>query len=67
MVFLSNAAKLERLKEDEISLRYYIKARLRVSQNVPDHVTFSNQVTCLGNLVQTELPIKPKPNQITFA
>ena len=34
MVFLNNAAKLERLKEDEISLRYYIKARLRVSQNI---------------------------------
>ena len=33
---------------------------------VPDHVTFLNQVTYLGNLVQTELPIERKPNQITF-
>ena len=36
------------------------------NQFVPDHVTFSNQVTYLGNLVQTELPIERKPNQITF-
>ena len=35
MVFLNNAAKLEKLKEDEISLRYYVlKARLGVSQNI---------------------------------
>ena len=33
---------------------------------VPDHVTFLNQVTYSGNLVQTELPIERKPNQITF-
>ena len=33
---------------------------------VPDHVTFLNQVTYTGNLVQTELPIEQKPNQITF-
>ena len=33
---------------------------------VPDHVTFLNQVTYSGNLVQTELPIEWKPNQITF-
>ena len=34
--------------------------------DVPDHVTFLNQVTYSGNLVQTELPIERKPNQITF-
>ena len=34
--------------------------------DVPDHVTFLNQVTYSGNLVQTELPIEWKPNQITF-
>ena len=33
---------------------------------VTDHVTFLNQVTYSGNLVQTELPIERKPNQITF-
>ena len=33
---------------------------------VPDHVTFLNQVTYSGNLVQTELPIERNPNQITF-
>ena len=33
---------------------------------VPDHVTFLNQVTYSGNLVQTELSIERKPNQITF-
>ena len=33
---------------------------------VPDHVTFLNQATYSGNLVQTELPIERKPNQITF-
>ena len=33
---------------------------------VPDYVTFLNQVTYSGNLVQTELPIERKPNQITF-
>ena len=33
---------------------------------VPDHVTFLNQVTYSGTLVQTELPIERKPNQITF-
>ena len=33
---------------------------------VPDHVTFLNQVTYSGNLVQTELPIERKPNQVTF-
>ena len=33
---------------------------------VPDHVAFLNQVTYSGNLVQTELPIERKPNQITF-
>ena len=32
---------------------------------VPDYVTFLNQVTYSGNLVQTELPIERKPNQIT--
>ena len=34
--------------------------------HVPDHVTFLNQVTYSGTLVQTELPIERKPNQITF-
>ena len=34
--------------------------------SVPDHVTFLNQVTYSGNLVQTELPVERKPNQITF-
>ena len=34
--------------------------------NVPDHVTFLNKVTYSGNLVQTEVPIERKPNQITF-
>ena len=33
---------------------------------VPDHVTFLDQVTYSGNLVQTELPIERKPNQIAF-
>ena len=37
-----------------------------ISECVPDHVTFLNQVTYSGNLVQTELPIERKPNQITF-
>ena len=39
-----------------------------VNQNnvVPDRVTVLNQVTYSGNLVQTELPIERKPNQITF-
>ena len=35
-------------------------------KTVPDHVTFLNQVTSSGNLVQTELPIERKPKQITF-
>ena len=39
---------------------------LRIYAHVPDHVTFLNQVTYSGNLVQTELPIERKPNQITF-
>ena len=34
--------------------------------HVPVYVTFLNQVTYSGNLVQTELPIERKPNQITF-
>ena len=33
--------------------------------SVPDQVTFLNQVTYSDNLVQTELPIERKPNQIT--
>ena len=47
----------------------YSKANERRSASetaVPDHVTFLNQVTYSGNLVQTELPIERKPNQITF-
>ena len=36
------------------------------SASVPDHVTFLSQVTYSGNLVQAELPIERKPNQITF-
>ena len=39
---------------------------IKSNGNVPDHVTFLNQVTYSGNLVQTELPIERKPNQITF-
>ena len=38
----------------------------KFDKDVPDHVTFSNQVTYSGNLVQTELPIERKPNQIAF-
>ena len=40
--------------------------KLLPSVDVPDHVIFLNQVTYSGNLVQTELPIERKPNQITF-
>ena len=39
---------------------------IRRDYTVPDHVAFLNQVTCSGNLVQTELPIEWKQNQITF-
>ena len=52
------------------TVQYYVVlyfTLLCVSVTVPDHVTFLNQVTYSGNLVQTELPIERKPNQITFA
>ena len=39
---------------------------VNISNDVLDHVTFLNQVTYSGNLVQTELSIERKPNQITF-
>ena len=50
-------------------LSYDQSKMLRQYENngfVPDHVTFLNQVTYSGNLVQAKLPIERKPNQITF-
>ena len=49
-------------------LRFLGQVGTRLMKNliVPDHVTFLNQVTYSSNLVQTELPIERKPNQITF-
>ena len=53
---------------ESIYCNYQFKQTIKMSTRVtvPDHVTFLNQVTYSGNLVQTELPIERKPNQITF-
>ena len=50
----------------DLVFRARCNLKKRIHDIVPDHVTFLNQVTYLGNLVQTELPIERKPNQITF-
>ena len=49
-----------------VAKQFSVNAKDLCHISVPDHVTFLNQVTYSGNLVQTELPIERKPNQITF-
>ena len=52
-----NCTKIDNFRQNS-------QKKLRRDVDVPDHVTFLNQVTYSDNLVQTELPIERKPNQI---